>query len=409
MDFNDSPEEAAYRAKAIAWLKANGGDHIAARPGAPAPNSTAFADGARRWQAQKAAAGFACITLDARWGGGGGTPLEAAIFAQEEAKLGIDYANIMTVAHGMAIPTILAVGDEAAKGRFIGPAVRGKHIWCQLFSEPSGGSDLAAAKTKAVRDGDDWVINGQKIWTSGAQFSDYGLLLVRTNPDVPKHKGLTMFIVPMHDPAIEVRPIHQMNDGREFNEVFFNELRVRDSDRLGAVGAGWNTAIVTLMNERFTVGRAIGAGPKDYLALARRLPGEKGAALANPAVRAKVADAYVALEGLKLIYSRTMTALSRGKEPGPENSIGKLIAASQMQEIANGGVEIEDQFGVIDDAALSPMNSLFQESLLLSAGVRIAGGTDEILRNIIAERVLGLPAELRADKNVPFKELPSGR
>ncbi|MGE0830244.1 MAG: acyl-CoA dehydrogenase family protein [Hyphomonadaceae bacterium] len=406
MDFEDSPNEASYRAAARAWIEKHGKSHVSpAKDSLSAITQTPDVVRAREWQALKASAGYSCITLDRAWGGGGGSHTEAAIFADEEARAGIDYGIAMTVAHGMAVPTILAKGSAALQERFVRPTVRGEMIWCQLFSEPSGGSDVAAARTRAVRDGDDWVVNGQKIWTSGAQFSDYGLLLARTNPDAPKHKGLTMFAVNMKDPAVEVRPIHQMNGGFEFNEVFFKDLRVSDADRIGEIGDGWAASIVTLMNERYTVGRPIGPSVQDVIALARQIPGRRGSALEDRDVREKVADAYLALEGLNRVYLRVRTALSRGQTPGPENSICKLIAASQMQSSSNEAVAAMDQFGLIDDAQLAPFDAFFQQSLLLSAGVRIAGGTDEVLRNIIAERVLGLPADIRVDKNAPFNAL----
>jgi alkylation response protein AidB-like acyl-CoA dehydrogenase len=303
----------------------------------------------------------------------------------------------------------MTCGNEADKQRFVGPAMRGEEIWCQLFSEPSGGSDVAAARTRAVKDGDDWVINGQKVWTSGAHYSDYGIVLVRTNVDKPKHKGMTMFWLDMKSPGIEVRPIHQMSGGRDFNEVYFTDVRVRDSQRLGAVDDGWRTSLVTLMNERLAVGGGAGIDYATIMKLARELQTDKGPALADQAFREKLADWYVQSEGLKNTRMRTMTALSRGQTPGPESSIGKIIAANQLQDLSNAAVEMEDQYGIIDDGALAPLNAAFQAGLMSSAGLRIAGGTDEILKNIIAERVLGLPGDIRVDKDVPFKDMPTGR
>jgi alkylation response protein AidB-like acyl-CoA dehydrogenase len=381
---------------------------VSSRSGAPVANSADYVAEARRWQALKAAAGYSCITLPKPWGPGG-TPIERAIFTEEEAALGVAYGSLMTIGAGMAIPTIVELGDESMKDRLVPETVRGERFWCQLFSEPAGGSDAAAARTRAVRKDGRWVVNGQKIWTSVAKQADNGLLLARTDPDAPKHKGLTMFIVDMHDPAIEVRPIHQMSDGYEFNEVFFNDLVLSDADVLGGVGQGWQAAIVTLMNERFTVGAASGAQYAELVDLAREVDGPTGPAIADPSVRAKIADMYISFEGLRLTRLRALTALSRGRVPGPENSIGKLIAAQQGQDLANFAVELEDQFGVISDPRVARMNAVFQEQVLSSPGVRIAGGTDEILRNIIAERVLGLPGDVRVDKDVAFKDLPTGR
>ena len=402
MDFSDTPEEAAYRAAARAWLEAN-----APRGGLDPGRETGEAmEKARLWQAKKAAAGYAQITWPKEWGGPGGTPIQQVIYSQEEAKYNVTSAHF-SIGLGMCVPTVMAFADEATKQRFVGPALRGDDVWCQLFSEPSGGSDAAAARTRAVRDGDDWVVNGQKIWTSGAHLSDYGLLLARTDVDVPKHKGMTMFWLDMRSPGVEVRPIHQMTDtlGFGFNEVFFTDVRIPDSQRLGAVGDGWKAAIVTLMNERFSIGGSRrGLDWSDFMRLARDVD-----ALRDAALREKLADWYVQAEGLKHTTMRTITALSRGETPGPENSIGKVVGAVMRQEMAREAMEMLGEYGVITDPALAPLEAEFQNAVLGAPGGRIAGGTDEILRNIIAERVLGLPGDIRLDKDVAFKDIPTGR
>lgn len=408
MDFNDSPEEAAYRAQAKAWLDSNAADHAAKSAGGRRPNTAEHMAAAKSWQTRKAEAGYACITWPKAWGGGGGSPIQQVIFNQEEGKAGVNY-GYFTIGLGMCVPTVMAFANDETKQRFVGPAVRGEEIWCQLFSEPAGGSDVAAARTRAVRDGDDWVINGQKVWTTGAQYSDYGIVLVRTNPDVPKHKGLTMFWIDMKSPGVEVRPIHQMSGGSEFNEVYFTDVRVKDSQRLGEPGQGWQVALVTLMNERLAVGGASGPNYAEIMNLARDLPTGNGPALSDASFREKLADWYVQAEGLKLTRFRTMTALSRGQTPGPESSIGKIISANQLQDLSNSALEMEDQYGIINDPALAPMEAAFQQSLMWAPGLRIAGGTDEILKNIIAERVLGLPGDVRVDKDVAFKDMPTGR
>jgi alkylation response protein AidB-like acyl-CoA dehydrogenase len=409
MDFNDSPEETAYRARAREWLEAN-----APKSG---PTGDFEEDGStmgasKAWQAKKAAAGYAQITWPKEWGGPGGTPIQQVIFSQEEAKHPVP-PNPFQIGLGMCVPTVMAFADEATKKRFVGPALRGEEIWCQLFSEPSGGSDVAAARTRAVRADDgsgDWIISGQKVWTTGAQFSDFGIVVTRTDPDAPKHKGLTMFWVDMKDPGIEVRPIHQASGGSGFNEVFFTGVRVKDSQRLGAVNDGWRVSLVTLMNERLAVGGPSGAQWQQFFEAARNVTGLDGqAAIKDRALREKLADWYVATEGLKHTRNRTLTALSRGETPGPESSIGKVVSALQMQDLANSAVELLDQYGIIDDPDLAPLHGAFHTSLLFAPGLRIAGGTDEILKNIIAERVLGLPGDIRVDKDVPFKDLPTGR
>ncbi|HSV04021.1 MAG TPA: acyl-CoA dehydrogenase family protein [Phenylobacterium sp.] len=409
MDFNDTPEEAAYRAEVRAWLEQNApkapvGDD-------PEGNGDSMA-ASKAWQARKAAAGYAQITWPKEWGGPGGTPIQQVIFSQEEAKYAAP-PNPFQIGLGMCVPTVMTFADEATKQRFVGPALRGEEIWCQLFSEPSGGSDVAAARTRAERASDgsgDWIISGQKVWTTGAQFSDYGIVVTRTDPDAPKHKGLTMFWVDMHDPGIEVRPIHQMSGGSGFNEVFFTNVRVKDSQRVGAVNDGWRVSLVTLMNERLAVGGPSGTGWKEFMEAARSIAGLDGApAIKDQALREKIADWYVATEGLNHTRNRTITALSRGQTPGPESSIGKVVTAVQMQDLAAAALDMLDQYGIVSDPALAPLHAAFQSSILFAPALRIAGGTDEILKNIIAERVLGLPQDIRVDKEVAFKDLPRGR
>ena len=404
MDFNDSPEEAAFRIEVRTWLEANAPKKVDTKK----MSEPEILKLAKAWQATKAAARFTCMTWPEALGGRGATPIQNVIYNQEESKFDVP-RGFFDIGLGMCVPTVMAFANDETKQRFVAPAVRGEEIWCQLFSEPSAGSDVAGLRTRAVKDGDDWVINGQKVWTSGAHYCDFGILLVRTNPDVPKHKGLTMFWIDMHDPAVEVRPIHQASGGSEFNEVYFTDLRVKDSQRLGEVGDGWKVALVTLMNERLAVGGSSGPDYKLIMDLARQVTGPAGAAIKDGAFREKLADWYVAAEGLKLTRFRTMTALSRGQTPGPESSIGKIIAANQMQDMSNQGVEMEDQYGILVDPSEAPMQAAFQQSLLWAPGLRIAGGTDEILKNIIAERVLGLPGDVRVDKDVAFKDMPTGR
>jgi alkylation response protein AidB-like acyl-CoA dehydrogenase len=410
MDFNDTPEEAAFRAKAHAFLsntvKLKGAEKV---PLMKRLSDREFLAAAKAYQSAKAQAGFAGITWPKDQGGQGLAPIYSVIFGQEEGKFDAPGAPF-TIGLGMCIPTMIAFATDAQKQRYVGPSLNGEEIWCQLFSEPSAGSDVAALKTKAVRDGDDWVINGQKVWTSGAHYSDFGILLVRTNPDVAKHKGLTMVFVDMKAKGVDVRPIHQMSGGSNFNEVYFTDVRVPVAHTLGGEGNGWTVALVTLMNERLAVGGSPGPDYKEIMELARDAAGPDGAALLkNAAFREKLADWYVRAEGYKLGKFRTMTALSKGQTPGPESSIGKVITANQLQDITNAAIEAQDHYGIISEDALSPMEGVFQQSYMWAPGLRIAGGSDEILKNIIAERVLGLPADVRVDKDVAFKDLPSGR
>ncbi|MFO1024831.1 MAG: acyl-CoA dehydrogenase family protein [Acetobacteraceae bacterium] len=253
------------------------------------------------------------------------------------------------------------------------------------------------------------MLNGQKIWTSGAHYSAWGLIIVRTDPNVAKHSGLTAFFIDMKTPGIEVRPIHQMSGASNFNEVFFTDVRVPDENRLGAVGDGWKVAITTLMNERYTAGEPRRPVPADLVELAQMLPSPNGGpAIEDPVVREKIAEWHATAAGVTYTRFRIMTALSKGQTPGPESSIGKVVSASLQQQIASFGMDMLGMGGGVMQEELAPMYGLFQNALLSSPGMRIAGGSDEILRNIIGERVLGLPGDVRVDKDLPFNRLPSG-
>ena len=411
MDFNDTTEEAAFRTEVRAFLEANA-----------KPKSEATARNRRRyisdaeelkeakaWQAKKADAGFARITWPEKWGGRGGTMIQQIIYDEEERRYLVPNATGFAIGLGMCIPTLMAYAEESVLQRYVRPALRGEEIWCQLFSEPVAGSDLAGLKTRAERDGDDWVVNGQKVWTSGAHYADFGILVTRTDPTAPKHAGLTFFYLDMKSPGVEVQPIRQISGTSNFNEVFFTDVRIPDSQRLGKVGDGWKVSLTTLMNERLAVGDAPGPDFQDIFELARSVELDDGPAIANSAVRAQLAKWYVQTQGLKLTKFRTMTALSRGQTPGPESSITKVVSASKLQDIASFGMDLLGMAGGLTDPALAPMQGWFQEALLYSPGLRIAGGTDEVLRNIIAERVLGLPGDVRVDKDLPYNKIPSGK
>ena len=403
MDFDDTPAEAEFRAEARAFLDRHHRRKDRARA---APRygdvDAAMLARTRAWQAAKADAGFAGITWAPEWGGRGGTPMQQIIWQQEEAEYDVPY-NVFLIGLGMCIPTVMTYADRPVLERFVRPALRGQEIWCQLFSEPGAGSDVAGLRTRAERDGAGWVVNGQKVWTSGAHYCDYGLLLARTDPAVPKHAGLTAFWIDMKAPGVEIRPIHQMSGASHFNEVFFTDLRLTDGQRLGAPGQGWKVALTTLMNERLAVGEPRRPDIHDLIALARMVELDGHPALADPAVRQKIAGWWADSAGLTYTRFRTLTALSRGQTPGPENAIAKVVNASKQQAMAAFGMELLGQGAAVMDPALAPMAALFQDGLLAAPGHRIAGGTDEILRNIIAERVLGLPGDVRVDKDAPFR------
>ncbi len=403
MDFEDTAEEKAFREEARAWLQAN----------VPSEEELAGMDGMARgkfWQKRKADAGWACIRWPKEYGGRGASAIEQVILSQEEAKVDAPETSMFSIGQGMAAPTMMTWANEEDKKRFVPRLASGEDIWCQLFSEPAGGSDLAALRTKAERDGDDWVVNGQKIWTSGAHYSDWGILVVRTDPDVPKHKGLTYFFLDMKSPGIEIKPIRQISGESNFNEVYFTDVRIPDSQRLGEVGQGWQVSLTTLMNERASIG-AGGGGTKfsSVKALAESVNINGRPAIEDSAVRAKMANWYVQEAGLKYTSYRTLSALSRGDIPGPENSIGKLVGAVKSQDMASFAIDLLEQQGIVRDAKQDEaFAALFQDTYMAIPGLRIAGGTDEIMANIIAERVLGLPQEPRVDKGIPFSEVPTG-
>ncbi len=411
MNFDDTPQEAEFRARARAFLE----QHLEPLdPDEVAPNMLGEREdekaiqAAKDWQATKFDNGWAVLTWPKEYGGQGLGRLENVIFNQEEARFKTP-PNIYGIGHGMLGPTLMTHGTEEQKARYIKEMARGQVVWCQLFSEPAAGSDLAGLRTSAVRDGDDWVLNGQKIWSTGAHFSDWGMIVTRTDPEVPKHDGLTYFIVDMHAPGIECRPIKQINGGAGFNEVFFNEVRVPDSNRLGGVGEGWKVAITTLMNERVSIGAGGGSGrTKDLFRLARACRKRGRPAIEDSAVRQRLADIFITSKGLQYTGYRTLSALSRGQTPGPEGSIGKAVGAPFGQELAAFAMELQGVLGGLLDPSAALQEGMWQESYLGAPGLRIAGGTDEILKNVIAERVLGLPSEHRADKGIPFRDVPTG-
>jgi alkylation response protein AidB-like acyl-CoA dehydrogenase len=410
MDFKDTPEEAAFRAEVREWLDENATrkkDPSEVSRNGDLSEAEALAR-AKDWQARKAEAGYATIHWPKGYGGGGMPIINTVIYQIEEANYDVP-RGFFEIGLGMCGPTMMMYATEEQKQRYLPKMIKGEEIWSQLFSEPYAGSDVAALRMKAERDGDDWVLNGQKVWTSGAYFSDYGIIVTRHDPNVPKHKGLTFFFIDLKSPGIEIKRIKQISGQSHFCEVFFTDVRVPDTQRLGAVGQGWSVSLTTLMNERLAIG---GAPPPDFeqlFGLAKKVQLEDGPAIQNAAVREKLADWYVQSQGLKYTRFRTLTALSKGQTPGPEASIGKVVSASKLQDIASFGQDLMDMGGSLMDEELTEAHALFQEAYLYAPGFRIAGGTDEILRNIIAERVLGLPGDIRVDKEVPFNKLPTGK
>ncbi|MFL2728749.1 MAG: acyl-CoA dehydrogenase family protein [Gammaproteobacteria bacterium] len=407
MDFNDTPQEAEFRAKCRAWLEANAELKTKKTNSAKNMNigNKSLLEAAAEWQKKKYDAGWAMIHWPKEFGGIGATPIERIIWAQEESKFNVP-KGVYEIGLGMAGPVMMEYASDEQKERYLPPMAEGKEIWCQLFSEPSAGSDVAGLRSKAVQDGENWIVNGQKVWTSGAHFSDFGILVVRHDPGLEKHKGLTFFFVDMKSPGIEVKPIKQLTGGSSFNEVYFNDVVIPDSQRLGEIGDGWKVAITTLMNERLAVGDADGVDANEAFELAKKHDKDGEQLIDNNAVRESIADWYCEASGLKNTKLRTMSALSRGDTPGPEASITKIVSANKLQAIGNFGMDSSDMSGMLMDEKSDFIK--FQMAWMGAAGLRIAGGTDEILKNIIAERVLGLPQEARADKGLAFKDIPSG-
>ncbi len=406
MDFADNASEAKFRKEASEWLSANAERKQHARDIWRASGNDGGLAEAKEWQRKLQSAGWACLHWPKEYGGRGASPMERVIWSQELAKYKIP-GGFFEIGQGMAGPVMMTYATDEQKKEHLTPMAAGEKVWCQLFSEPSAGSDLAGLETKAVQqDNGDWIINGQKIWTSGAHFSDYGIIVTRHDPSLPKHQGLTYFFFDMKSPGVEVRSIKQISGGSNFNEVYFTDLRIPDSQRLGAVGDGWKVSLTTLMNERLAVGDASGPDFDEAFDLASSTMVGNHRALDDGEVRAKLAQWYCEMSGLRYTKFRNISALSRGQTPGPEASITKIVSANKLQAIGAFGLDL---CGSVANARIpGDDSSMFQLAYLAAPGLRIAGGTDEILRNIIAERVLGLPQDPRADKGIPFKDVPRG-
>ena len=415
MDFDDTPEEAAFRAEAHA-LSANATLREDLGSSEKLTDDAGSVETCKKWQARKADAGWACISWPKKYGGRGASPIESVIWEQEESKFDLP-PNVFHVAQGQAGPMLMAHGTVEQKERWLPKMIGGKEVWCQLFSEPDAGSDLAGLRTRADRDGDEWIVNGQKTWASLSKESDWGILIARSNPAVPKHAGLTYFVLDMKAPGIEHRPVKQITSGSDFCEVFFDDVRIPDEHRISEAGNGWAVAISTLTAERAAVSGGGTPGPGgerlpdllDLIRLARTLPSTgRKSAIDDAAVREKLADYYIRWKGLQYNSYRSITALSRGQAVGPEASIGKLVEGKMQQEIASLALDLLGEGGTIADEDAAADVAEWQNLYLVAPAIRIAGGTDEILRNIIAERILRLPPEPRVDKEIPFNDVRSG-
>ena len=389
-----------YRASARSWLER----HAAAFGGEARRNLSEELDLelGRRWMALKYEHGYSGISLPKHLGGVGLSQLHQAVFHQEEMAFNLP-TIYFSISLGQPIPIMMHYAPEEVSKKFIVPALRGEQIWAQLFSEPAAGSDLAGVRTKAMRRGDDWILSGQKLWTSWAHHADYAVILARHDPTVPKHKGLTYFWLDMRAPGVTVRPVRLADGTRDVNEVFLDNVRIPDSQRLGKVGDGFAVAMHTMVIERYSAGAdETGYGPllDQFIALARgaRLGGQSS--LADGRVRESIADAYRLQQALVTMRSKAFLALANGDEPGAEGSIHKLVSARARQELSELALDLEGPAAHYDANAKPKEN--WVASWLAAPTGRIAGGTDEILLNIIAEKILGLPQDHRPDKGVPF-------
>ena len=406
MDFTDSPSDAEFRAELRAWLAA----HATARTGEPTGFGALVAQGddeaalvahARDWQRALHAGGWAAIHWPREAGGRGATPMQAYIYAQELAAYDVPL-DIFSIGLGMVGPTLIAWGTPEQKERYLQPMLEGSEIWCQLWSEPDAGSDVAALRTRAERDEATgrWVINGQKIWTSGAQWCRYGLAIVRTDPTVPKHKGISAFIIDMQAPGVDVRPLREMSGGTTFNEVFFTDVVVEADALVGPVNQGWQVALTTLAHERFTAGligiTAMAVEP--LLSLATQ-PMSGTPAAADPLVRDRLAEVYTRHKALTLTIFRTLTAIERGQLPGPEGSTLKLAWSRLATMEAELAMSILGPTGLLTGPS-APRGGEWATAFSFAPSYHLGGGTDEVQKTILGERVLGLPKEPAAPQQV---------
>jgi len=360
-------------------------------------------------------AGLAMVHFPEGYGGLGGNRGQQAVIDGVLRTYGVTYEDlrINPIGIGMGAPTVLAYGSEELKQKHIRKIFTGEDVWCQLFSEPTHGSDVAGIPSRAVRDGDEWIVNGQKVWTTLAHTSNYGMLLTRTNPDVPKHKGLSYFVLDMHAPGVEVRPLYQMTGEAEFNEVFLTDVRIHDSLRLGDEGDGWRVAITTLMNERVALAGGPapqGSGPIKEL---MKLWAERKSQLSPVELeiwRDRVMALWIEAEIVRLTNARAKQS-AVGGNPGPEGSVSKLASAELSKRVTAAVVDLEGAAGMLHEPGYPMTRSSDGMSTRTGRFLRarantIEGGTSEIMRNILGERVLGLPGDVRVDTEVPWSEIP---
>jgi alkylation response protein AidB-like acyl-CoA dehydrogenase len=369
------------------------------------PRGDAALDAGKVFQKALAEAGLAGLVYPTEYGGAGLTRAHDRIWREEYGKYP-DMTSQLTISHGMCLPVLNDFGTHEQKRRFMPKNISGEEIWCQMFSEPGAGSDVASLQTKAERDGDEWVINGQKVWTTLAHRSDYGVIIARTNPDAPKHAGISMFILDMHAPGVEIRPIHQIDGGRHFNEIFFTDVRIPADWLLGELNNGWNQATAMLMYERVAIGTGSTSGVTHPMADRLINEATKLGKITDPVLRQELMRVYSEEFTKSLVSMRTRAEMKAGKAPGPGGSLGKLHGAkiARMTRTLTGRV-----LGPDTDAWLpGDRAETWARTILTTFAANIAGGTDEIQKNIIGDRVLGLPREPAVDRDVPFRDLRVG-
>ncbi|MBI2705992.1 MAG: acyl-CoA dehydrogenase family protein [Actinobacteria bacterium] len=407
MDFDDTPEDAAFRTEARAFLEA----HAPRKTGTDAdwsrgamaehPDEQAvYHKRCQEWQATLYDNGWAGIAWPKAFGGRGGTPAQQIIFNQEAARYDVTSGFVGAAQH-LVGPPLMRHGSPEQHARHLGPLLRGDELWCQLFSEPGAGSDLAALATRAVRDGDEWMVNGQKVWTSAAQHADFGILLARTDPDAPKHKGITFFIVDMRTSGIDIRPLVQATGLTHFNEVFLTDVRIPAENVVGEVHGGWAVARTTLASEAGMIGGAGQSSTFDaVLALAREC-GRTG----DPEIRLALADVYLRERILKFHQYRMQTAIMHKRGTPPDPSVLKNFFTQSLSKRVELAIALQGAAGMLagKDAI---HDGFWQKQVVAQFSSRIGGGTNEVHKNMIGERALGLPAEPRSDKDVAWRDLP---
>jgi alkylation response protein AidB-like acyl-CoA dehydrogenase len=399
MDFRDSPSEAAFRDEVRAWLAEHLTGEFAELGGRGGPADETAWDTRVEWEKLLGKDRWLGLAWPEQFGGRAASFAEQVIFNEEYAKADAP-ARISLFGEGLFAPTLLAYGTEDQKHRFIPAMLRGEQLWCQLFSEPGAGSDLAGLTTRADRDGDEWVVNGQKVWNSFAHIADWGILLARTNWDVPKHRGITYFLVDMRTPGVEPRPLRQITGVAHFNETFLTDVRIPNDQIVGDVNGGWAVAQTTLTNERALIGGAAALGFRDYVELARHYGRD-----ADPGIRQRLAAAYTRFAILRWLGQRAQAAARSGRPLGPESSVAKLVISDHAARNGDLALAIEGPAGMLTGRDAHE-DGFWQQQFLGQWGIRIGGGTEQVQRNILGERVLGLPSEPRPDKTEPFRDIP---